>query len=134
MLNQQSGHLECKNAPAVHERLATTQQTTRISGECFAANLSADNAAALKPRDVAWRRSDNDGPKIAVDMIEPAPAAKKKPTIDAFFARDGSPSPRQLPTRVDTAMNNALETEPPVETYVDVTVQIPPTNVQQPII
>ena len=63
----------------------------------------------------------DDGPKIAVEMMAPAPAAKKKPTIDAFFARNGSPSPKQFPTRVDTAMNNAFETEPPVETYVDVT-------------
>jgi hypothetical protein len=57
-----------------------------------------------------------DRPKMAVEMIVPAPIAKKNPTIEAFFARDASPSPRQLPTRVDTAMKSALETDPPVET------------------
>jgi len=63
------------------------------------------------------------GPKMSVEMIDPAPAAKKKPTMDAFLARGPSPSPRQLPTRVETAMNSALDTDPPVETYVDVTAQ-----------
>ena len=132
MLNQQSGHLAYKNAPAERARLAITQHKTQFLSGSFAANLTAENRAAPKPRDFDWRRRVNNGPKIAVEMIEPAPAAKKKPTIDAFLARDGSPSPRQLPTRVDTAMNNALETDPPVETYVDVTVQIPQTPAHQP--